>query len=124
MLLDSNIVIYAARTQWDELVRLIGDPETVVSIVTYIEVLGFQRLDDNQKKFCENFFRTVTVLPLTGAIARRAVALRQQRRMGLGDAIIGATALEHDMTLATRNVRDFRWINGLELIDPLAGQTP
>ncbi len=119
MLLDSNIVIYAATTQRDELIRLIGDSEVAVSIVTYIEVLGYQGLDEKQERFCEGFFNTVSTLSLSDEIANRAVKLRQQRRMSLGDAIIAATALEHDLTLVTRNVRDFRWINELTLLDPL-----
>ncbi len=41
--------------------------------------------------------------------------------MSLGDAIIAATALEHYQTLVTRNIKDFDWIEGLKVIDPLAG---
>ena len=40
--------------------------------------------------------------------------------MSLGDALIAATALELGLTLVTHNVRDYRWIAGLELLDPLA----
>jgi len=35
--------------------------------------------------------------------------------MSLGDALIAATALEHGLTLMTRNVRDFAQIPGLML---------
>ena len=38
--------------------------------------------------------------------------------MGLGDALIAATAPVHGLTLVTRNVKDFRWIDGLDLLDP------
>lgn len=40
--------------------------------------------------------------------------------MGLGDALIAATALVHGLTLVTRNVKDFRRIDGLDLLDPSA----
>ena len=39
--------------------------------------------------------------------------------MSLGDAIIAATALIHGLTLATRNVRDFHWIDELTILDPI-----
>ena len=39
--------------------------------------------------------------------------------MGLGDAIIAATAMTHSMALITHNTEDCRRINGLELLDPL-----
>lgn len=38
--------------------------------------------------------------------------------MSLGNSIIAATALEHNLLLITRNVGDFRWITGLQAIDP------
>ena len=39
--------------------------------------------------------------------------------MGLADALIAATALHHGMALATHNLKDFGWIEGLALIDPM-----
>ncbi len=36
------------------------------------------------------------------------------------DAIIAATAVMQDPPLATRNVKDFDWIGGLRVVDPLA----
>jgi predicted nucleic acid-binding protein len=53
-------------------------------------------------------------------VAQRAVKLRQQRKMSLGDAIIAGTALTHDLTLVTHNTEDFQWISGLKILDPLA----
>ena len=120
MLLDSNIVIYAAKDRVAELVQLIGAANTAVSIVTYVEVLGYHRLDESQERFCEDFFHNVEVLTLSGPIASQAVQLRQRRRMSLGDAIIAATAMVHNLALVTRNIRDFRWISELRLVEPLA----
>ena len=42
--------------------------------------------------------------------------------MSLGDALIGGTALNHDLRLATHNTEDSEWIERLEVIDPLAGE--
>ena len=67
----------------------------------------------------EDIFALCDVLPLTQAIADQSIYLRQQRRIGLGDAIIAATAMVHNLALVTRNTEDFRWISGLELMDPL-----
>ena len=38
--------------------------------------------------------------------------------MGLGDALIAATALVHNRTLVTRNTADLAWVDGLRLSDP------
>jgi predicted nucleic acid-binding protein len=39
--------------------------------------------------------------------------------MSVGDAIIAATALTYRETLATRNIDDFKWIDGLDVINPI-----
>lgn len=64
------------------------------------------------------------VLPVTQVIADRwgALAGRRQlagRPLGAPDGLIAATALEHGLTLVTRNVRDFEGL-GLNLFDPWA----
>ena len=120
MLIDSNIVIHAAEPGFEFLRQLIETPSASVSVVTYVEVLGHLDLQEYQKSYFENFFESVSQLTVTLPIVRKAVALRQQRRMSLGDAIIAATALENDLTLVTRNLRDFRRISELTLLDPLA----
>jgi hypothetical protein len=38
--------------------------------------------------------------------------------MSLGDALVAGTALAHGLTLVTRNVEDFQWIQGLSLLNP------
>ena len=68
----------------------------------------------------EEFFRDSDFLPLTDPIARQAVRLRRQHSMGLGDSLIAATAMVHSLMLVTHNVEDFRWIGGLEILDPLS----
>ena len=96
MLLDSNIIIYAVQNDNPELLELVQDPESSTSIVSYVEALGYHC--SGRGKIGRNLsaiFANIRILPLNLAIADRAVALRQNRRMGLGDAIIAATALEH-----------------------------
>ncbi|MCI5208076.1 MAG: type II toxin-antitoxin system VapC family toxin [Candidatus Electrothrix sp. ATG2] len=65
------------------------------------------------------FFETITVLPITQPIIDTAIALRQQRKMSLGDALVAATALEHHQTLLTRNLKDFEQVEGLKIVNPL-----
>ena len=62
------------------------------------------------------------ILPLARAEAREAAALRARahragRVLDLGDALIAGTARANDLSVATRNVRDFDGL-GLDVIDP------
>jgi predicted nucleic acid-binding protein len=118
MLIDSNILIYAAQPVHAQLRRFIAAHAPAVSAVSYVEVLGYHQLDDEERQYLEEFFRLAQVLPLSQAVLDRAVALRQQRKMSLGDALVAGTALVHSLTLVTRNVEDFQWIQGLSLLNP------
>jgi predicted nucleic acid-binding protein len=122
VLLDSNILIYFSKPGDEFLARWVGDPEAAVSIVSRIEALGFPELSHGESEAIESALQSLPVLPLTDAIAERAIALRRQRRMKLGDSIIAATALAIGAELVTRNVDDFRQIAGLQVINPFEGR--
>lgn len=120
MLLDSNIIIYALLPEHGALRALIAEHAPSVSAVAYVEVLGYHGLTAGERAAFEKFFAAARVLPIGNDVLLRATQLRQARKMSLGDALIAATALEFGLMLVTRNVRDYRWIAGLELLDPLA----
>jgi len=58
------------------------------------------------------------IIPLELRVSTKTIELKQQRRIKLPDAVIAATALLHDYILLTRNVDDFKSIDGLEIINP------
>jgi predicted nucleic acid-binding protein len=114
-LLDSNIVIGAASPEGAAMDRTMLETPYAYSVVTRIEVLGYPRLTADDEADLHAFLAAGRELPLDEAVARKAVQLRQERRMSLGDSIIAATALVHQVPLWTRNVQDFKHIAGLEL---------
>jgi predicted nucleic acid-binding protein len=56
VLLDSNIIIYAFKTEAPQLVRLVDNPDASVSATTYVEVLGFHRLTPLDRSLLEELF--------------------------------------------------------------------
>ena len=58
------------------------------------------------------------VLPVDERIARRAAALHIPDPAPFRDALIGATALVHDMTVVTRDLKDFQRFDELDVINP------
>lgn len=118
MLLDSNIIIYSAQPEHSKLRKLVADYSPAVSSLSYLEVLGYHLLTEQSRQYFEEFFKVAEVLPISPEVLAQAVALRQQKRMTLGDAIIAGTALVYKLTLITRNTDDFRWIAELKLFNP------
>ena len=76
-MLDSNLVIYAARPEYPGLRRLIAASAPAVSAVTKVEVLGYHQLASPERAHFEAFFAAAEVLPLNDAVVARAVSLRQ-----------------------------------------------
>ncbi|MCC5951112.1 MAG: type II toxin-antitoxin system VapC family toxin [Acidimicrobiia bacterium] len=58
------------------------------------------------------------VLPIDERVVRRAAALQVPDPAPFSDALIGATALVHNMSLVTRNLMDFQRFETLEVINP------
>ncbi|MCL7455121.1 MAG: type II toxin-antitoxin system VapC family toxin [Anaerolineae bacterium] len=119
MLIDSNIIIYASQPEHARLREFIAAKVPAVSAVSYVEVLGYHELTATEESLFREFFTVSTVLPIDQDVLDKAVTLRQQRRMTLGDALVAATALVHRLPLVTHNVDDFAWIDDLTLVDPL-----
>ena len=120
MLLDSNVIIYAARPEHAALREFIEAQAPAVSVISRIEVLGYHMLEETDRQFLVRFFDAVECIPLSERVVLSAIDLRRRRKMSLGDSIIAGTAMIHERTLVTRNIADFHWIEGIDLIDPLA----
>jgi toxin FitB len=117
-IIDTNIVIYAANPAHVALKSFLKDIQNAVSIITCIETLGYPLLTESNKIYLKNVFEVLNVLDLDSEIAQKAIELKQHKKMSIGDAIIAATALVHDVPLITRNIDDFKHIRSLKLINP------
>jgi len=120
MLTDSNLLIYAAKPEYAGLEAWMAEYVDTVSAISLVEVLGYHRMTPEALQLLTTLFAPLRVKYPTGLTFDMAINLRQQRKMSLGDALIAATCLEHNEPLATANVDDFKWIAGLEVVNPLA----
>jgi predicted nucleic acid-binding protein len=120
MLIDSNLIIYSALPDHGHLRDFIFRHVPLVSDVSKVEVLGYHALSAAEAKFFTDFFDSAVLLPITAEIIDEAVRLKQARKLKLGAALIEATAVVHDLELLTNNVKDFDWIKGLSILNPLA----
>ena len=121
MLCDSNILIYAADPADTRCVTFAEREDAAIASISRIEVLGFHglaALPEDRRTRLHEIVGSMVQLELSESVIQQAVALRQQRRMSLADAIIAATALVLGLPLVTRNVIDFKHVAGLTLINP------
>jgi predicted nucleic acid-binding protein len=118
MLIDSNLIIYAVQPVRILLRKWIIDNATHYSVISKVEVLGYPKLTQEGVFAIENVFQYLEMLLISHLTAQIAVQLRQQHKMSLGDAFIAATCLEHNLPLATRNTKDFIWIDDLTVYNP------
>ena len=120
MIFDTDIFIWIQRGNAKAARVVEREDERLISVQTYMELL--QCAENKQhheytKQFLQDFgFRT---LPLSGNIGHRATVYIEQYSLshGLraGDAIIAATAAEHNLELCSSNAKHFRPIKDLKL---------
>lgn len=119
IIFDTNIVIYSAKQEYIGLRPLFFGQNTSISAISKIEVLGFHSLNNSEKLYFESIFKSINLLPVDFDIIDKAIELRQQKKMSLGDSIIAATSLIFDAELYTRNVSDFKHISGIKVVNPI-----
>jgi len=120
MLVDTDVLIWHLRGLPKATKRLDQLSSLTISAITYLELLQGMRNQAEMiavQKSLER--RHTTQLPITPAITERAVDLMQRlvlsHGLQLGDALIAATALEHDLPVLTGNTKHFSPINGLSI---------
>jgi toxin FitB len=118
-LLDSNILIYAPQPAYTHIRHLLSAPNSCVSEITMLEVLGYHKLTYSEKYYYEVLFANIQIINIDRSIILKAVELRQANKMSIGDAIQAATAIINNYNFYTRNINDFDWISGLNIINPI-----
>lgn len=119
MLIDSNLIIYATQPHQRQLRRWMVEQATHYSIISRLETLGYRRLSDAEARSIEAVLAQLERVVIDDAIVERAIGLRRLRKMSLGDALIAASCLVHQLPLATANEKDFAWIEALAVENPL-----
>jgi toxin FitB len=92
-----------------------GQDDLHVSAVTRAELFAGRGTEERRIR---RLLEPMTDLAVDTAIAERGGRLRRTSSLRLPDALIAATALEHRLTLVTRNVSDFVPVKGLKLRTP------
>jgi predicted nucleic acid-binding protein len=129
-LIDTDWVVdhLANDEEANRLLSRLSEEGIAISIITYVEIYqGVLRSPTPQEaeRKLEAFVDTVPILSISPAVARRCAhvreALRKQRkefRRRAFDLLIAATALEHNLTLLTRNTEDYEDVPNIRFYQP------
>ena len=110
-LIDSNIIIYHLNAESIATNFLKDNLENLyISRLTFIEVLSFDFTDEEKEQVIE-LLRKFEIIDTSDEIAIKCVENRKLKKIKLADNIIASTAQVNDLTLVTRNIKDFNNLN-------------
>ncbi|WP_114578423.1 PIN domain-containing protein [Saliphagus sp. LR7] len=125
MILDSTLINTLARDDpaaTDTLEELIdtGTPIAFSALTVFEVEVGLRGVAAQHRDRFENVVNRIDVVPLTRDVAHRAAAIQRElydrgEPIGVVDVLIAATALERDEGVLTRNVDEFRRVDGLDV---------
>lgn len=133
LILDSSVLIAAerqnknAREIFTGIAQKIDETEIGISVVTLIELAhGVVRADTpqrraNREKFIQELLSAVPTYPVTVSVALRSGQIDGQSqakglKIPLADLLIAVTALELGYAVATANLRHFKQVPSLPVV--------
>lgn len=137
LLLDTNVLSEITKPHPAETVlnwlHGLDEDRTFISIISIAEIRrGVALMDGGRKRDALDKWLAHDlpqrfenrIIPVEGPVALAwgdlmALAKRSGRGLSSMDGLIAATAIAHDLTLATRNIKDFDGF-GIKIIDPWA----
>jgi predicted nucleic acid-binding protein len=135
LILDTNVLSEVTKPRPAEGVlnwlHGLDEDRTFISIVSIAEIRrGVALMDNGRKRDALDEWLTQDlpqrfdnrIIPVEGSVALAwgdlmALAKRSGRGLASMDGLIAATAIAHDLTLATRNTKDFEGF-GIDIVDP------
>ncbi len=120
MLVDTDVLIWHLRGLPSATQAMDRLPRLKISAITYMELLQGLRNGAELRAIQQSLaMRNTERLPLTPSITERATTLMEilalSHGLQLGDALIAATAMEHNLTVFTANTRHFDPVEGLRV---------
>ncbi len=122
VIVDTDILIDIGRGD-ETAIAYLGSLERnkalAVSVVTYMElIIGCE--NKREQRAVKRFIKRFEVMALAETITEKAVELLLEYRLSHGlliaDALIAATAIERSVPLVSKNQRDYRFLDELDLL--------
>ncbi|MEK7254265.1 MAG: PIN domain-containing protein, partial [Bacteroidota bacterium] len=103
-------------------IQKIGESNVLLPAVVYMEILRGSA-DRKAQMIVESRMKRYSMLYINEPISTKAIELIELYHLSHGlkvpDALIAATALIHNQEFFTYNLKDFRYIPGIRLYQPV-----
>ncbi len=122
ILLDSSVIVDFLRVKEKQSTLL----KKLIEIADqlYIPIIGHTELfagksvwgNPRAREDLQNILSGIEILPLDEDLSEKAGAIRAEYNIHIVDSIIAATAIKHKLELATLNIKDFKKVRGLKIL--------
>jgi len=89
-----------------------------ISVISKIETLGFQFSSTVEEQKAQKFIASFPIFQISNDVVDKTIEIRKAKKIKVADAIIAATGVLQNLTVITRNEKDFKNISGLNFINP------
>jgi predicted nucleic acid-binding protein len=113
IVLDTNIVLYLLNGD-DELASILNEMQLYVSVITEIELLGYQDIEIDDKVKIKYFLSDCIIVPLNDEIKNLCITIKQTSKVKTPDAIVAATSIYNQIPLISSD-KGFEKIQDLDL---------
>lgn len=130
IILDADVVIRGEKGSFNLRAWLTSRPDETFQIaaITVAELWhGVERATAPHRvrrvQYLEPILRSLPILPYTEQTAREHARIWAElestgRMIGYYDLLVAATAIERGSALATFNTKHFKWVRGLNTVEP------
>lgn len=123
VLVDSSVLIDFLRVKDKQTTNFFSlvsnNHQLYTSVIVHTELFAGRSVWESKRAFSElsDLFSGIKILPLTEEISQKAGEIKTRFDLDIIDAIIASTALLTNLDLATLNIKDFKKVPGLKLLD-------
>jgi predicted nucleic acid-binding protein len=114
MLVDTSIFISLLQGN-RKIAELLSGKILFYSFISEIELLGVSGISSAQQQIVKDVLKNCVRIGYSETTGEKTIAIKQKKKIKIPDAIIAASAIEHDIALFTAD-KDFASINELYCI--------
>ncbi|MCB9201990.1 MAG: type II toxin-antitoxin system VapC family toxin [Flavobacteriales bacterium] len=92
IVLDTNIILYLLNGD-EYLADFLNQKELYISIISEIELLGYNQITKQEKLKIKEFISYCTILNISEKIKNECITLKEQTNIKTPDALVASTAI-------------------------------